>query len=62
MGGHVAENFALALGSQAKLYLDTRITDLAYGVNLFACAAAIYLLCRRNAYVRSSLLPNSEVS
>jgi len=62
MGGHVTENIALALGSQAKLYLDTRITDLAYGVNLFACAAAIYLFCRRNAYVRPSLLPKSEVS
>lgn len=54
MGGHVTQNLAFALGSQATLYLDTRITSLAYGVNLFACLAAIYLLCRRNAYARPS--------
>jgi hypothetical protein len=50
MGGHVDKTFTLSLGSNANLYLDTRIVDLRYGVNLFAIGATIFLLLRRSNY------------
>jgi hypothetical protein len=50
MGGHVDKTFTFSLGSNANLYLDTRIVDLRYGVNLFAIGATIFLLLRRPNY------------
>jgi hypothetical protein len=50
MGGHVDKTFTLSLGSNANLYLDTRIVDLRYGVNVFAIGATIFLLLRRPIY------------
>jgi hypothetical protein len=49
-GGHVDKPVTFALGSNANFYLDTRITDLVYGVNLFALAATCYLITRRRHY------------
>ncbi len=48
MGGAVESSFSLGLGSSANFYLDTRITEVFYGINLFAVAAVIYLLLRRS--------------
>ena len=50
MGGHVDKTFTLSLGANANLYLDTRIVDLRYGVNIFAIGATIFLLLRRPNY------------
>lgn len=47
VGGNVDDNFPINLGSSIDLYLDTRITDLIYGINLFALAAAIYLFRKK---------------
>jgi len=47
IGGRADTSFSLGLGANAQLYLDTRITDLVYGVNLFALGAVIYLLMKR---------------
>lgn len=47
VGGNVDSPFSLGLGAYANLYLDTRITDLIYGVNLFAVGAVIYLRRKR---------------
>jgi hypothetical protein len=47
MGGKVGASFSLGLGANAKFYLDTRITDMVYGVNLFALGAVIYLVMKR---------------
>jgi hypothetical protein len=47
IGGKVDTSFALGLGANARFYLDTRITDLVYGVNLFAVGAVIYLVMNR---------------
>jgi hypothetical protein len=46
LGGQVDDHFKMALGANANLYLDTRITDLFYGINLFALFALIYLLAK----------------
>lgn len=46
MGGQ-ADNFLnLGLGASANLYLDTRITGLIYGVNVFAVLALVYLVMK----------------
>ena len=46
LAGEVKEHFALGLGASGTLYLDTRITDWIYGVNIFAVIALTYLLYR----------------
>src|SRR5262245_38644726 len=46
LGGQAEKNFSFGLGASLSLYLDTRITGLYYGVNLFAVAALVYLLYR----------------
>lgn len=47
----VAENaglsFPLNFGTSINLYLDTGITDLVFGINLFAVAVAIYLFLKK---------------
>lgn len=48
IGGHVADRFAAQFGSQGSILLTPGSTDLIYGVNLFAVAAVVYLLMRRN--------------
>jgi hypothetical protein len=48
MGGHVEKNTVLELGSSINFYLDTRITDLAYGVNVVALAALLFLIATRS--------------
>lgn len=50
VGGRVAKPFSLEFGSQASVWLDPRINDLVYAINLFALAAAVYLFRRRRAY------------
>jgi len=47
MGGNATNTFLFGLGANANFYLDTGITDLAYGVNLFALGAVAYLLRAR---------------
>jgi len=51
MGGHVDKWLTFSVGAEANFYLDTRITDWVYGVNVFALAATVYLLTRRRSYV-----------
>jgi len=46
LGGQVDSHFNMALGANANFYLDTRITGLVYGINLFATLALIYLLTK----------------
>lgn len=46
LGGRVDSNYSMELGANANLYLDTRITDLVYGINLFAIGALIYLMAK----------------
>ena len=48
MGGHVEKNTALELGSSINFYLDTRITDVTYGVNLVALVALVFLVTARS--------------
>jgi hypothetical protein len=48
MGGHVEKNTVLELGSSINFYLDTRITDVAYGVNVVALAALLFLVSTRS--------------
>jgi hypothetical protein len=48
MGGNVEKNTVLELGSSVNFYLDTRITDVAYGVNVVAVAALIFLVAARS--------------
>jgi len=57
MGGHVDKWLTFSLGANANFYLDTRITAWAYGVNVFAIAATIYLLTRRRSYVAADAGP-----
>jgi len=47
LGGNVQNNFAMGFGTSINVYLDVRINDLIYGVNLFAFGAAIYLLYKK---------------
>jgi len=56
MRGHVARPFALALGANASIWLGPSITGFVYGMNLFACGAAVYLLLRRRMYGRFAKL------
>lgn len=49
IGGETDSFFNLGLGASATLYLDTRITGLVYGVNVFALIALAYLLTRSRA-------------
>jgi hypothetical protein len=59
MGGNTTQTFTFSLGANASFYLDTAITDLVYGVNLFAVGAVIYLLWARRARGRQQAsLPN----
>jgi hypothetical protein len=48
MGGQVEKTTVLSLGSSINLYLDTRITDVAYGVNIVALLAVGCLLAARS--------------
>ena len=47
VGRNAALSFPFGLGTSINVYLDTAITDLVYGVNLFALAAAIYLFLKK---------------
>ncbi len=47
LGGNTDSSFTLGLGANINVYLDTRITDLVYGVNLFAVLVLGYLLWAR---------------
>ena len=47
LGGNVENNFPLGFGTSINVYLDVRINDLIYGVNLFALGAAVYLLNKK---------------
>jgi hypothetical protein len=47
LGGNTDSSFTLGLGATINVYLDTRITDLVYGVNLFAVLVLAYLLWAR---------------
>lgn len=49
MGGEAEHFFKLGLGASATLYLDTGVTGLVYGVNVFALMALIFLLTRSRA-------------
>ena len=49
LGGEADNVFEFGLGASATLYLDTGVTGLVYGVNLFAVIALIYLLSRARA-------------
>lgn len=48
MGGHVEKRTVLGLGSSINFYLDTRITDFAYGVNVVALVALLFLVAQRS--------------
>ena len=50
MGGNADKTLEFGLGSNLNFYLDTTITDLVYGINLFALLAAIILFRRRAHY------------
>ena len=43
VGGEVDSNVALNLGAGAEFFLDTRITSLVFGINIFAVLALVYL-------------------
>lgn len=47
VGGNVEDHFPIGLGTNINAYLDVRITDLVYGINLFALGAVIYLLRKK---------------
>jgi hypothetical protein len=47
MAGHIEDHFQMGFGTYVNAYLDTRITDLNYGVNLFAVAAALFLFWKK---------------
>ncbi len=49
LGGHVEDNLRLRLGANLSVYVDSRIDDVVYGLNLFALAAVIYLMRRKKA-------------
>ena len=46
-GGNVVRAFSFDFGAAADFYLDTKITDVVYGINLFAIFALSYLLTHR---------------
>lgn len=46
LGGQADSHFKMEVGANANFYLDTRITDLMYGVNVFALLAFVYLLVK----------------
>ncbi len=48
MGGKVDKSTVLELGSSFNFYLDTRITDIAYGVNVVAILAVVVLCLVRS--------------
>jgi hypothetical protein len=48
MGGQAEKNTVLSLGSSINLFLDTRITDVAYGVNVVALIAVACLFATRS--------------
>lgn len=54
VGGHVDKALTLSLGSNGNFYLDTRIHDWVYGINLFGLVATVYLLTRRRHYSETS--------
>lgn len=54
VGGHVDKGLTLSLGSNGNFYLDTRIHDWVYGINLVGLAATVYLLTRRRHYTETS--------
>jgi hypothetical protein len=56
VGGNVKSPFGFNLGAGLEFYLNTEITGLVYGANLFAIAALIYLLRRRP---NKNMQPNS---
>lgn len=47
MGGQVEKSTLLGLGASFNFYLDTRITDTSYGVNLIAVLATAFLFMAR---------------
>ena len=49
VGGRVQSNLKLEFGAGLTLYFATRISDLVYGINLFAVAAFVYLVIRLRA-------------
>jgi hypothetical protein len=55
IGGHVDKPVSFSLGSNGNLQVfDPRVTDFAYGLNLFGLAATAYLVTRRrNSIPRS---------
>ena len=55
VGGHVDKALTLSLGSSGNFYLDTRIHDWVYGVNLIGLVATVYLLTRRRHYSEASI-------
>lgn len=46
LGGQTDSHFEIGIGANANFYLDTRITDFMYGINIFALLAFIYLLVK----------------
>jgi hypothetical protein len=47
VGGKTEDHSALELGSSITAYLDIRINELTYGINLFALGAAAYLAWKK---------------
>jgi hypothetical protein len=55
IGGHVDRPVAFSLGSNGNLQVfDPRVTDSAYGLNLFGLAATAYLVNRRRNSIAKS--------
>ena len=55
IGGHVDKPVSISFGSNGNLQvLDSRVTDSAYGLNLFGLAATAYLFSRRRNSISRS--------
>lgn len=62
MGGHVDKTFAFELGSSANFYLSTEVTNVVYGINVFALIAFIYLFTRRANYPAAAVAAPAVVA
>jgi hypothetical protein len=60
MGGHIEKSTVLGLGSSINFYLDTRITDIAYGVNVVALVALLFLVVARPNHAFQGALRDKE--